>query len=66
SLSFYAHKTTYEKPIEARWDIQTSCLCGINMVFITNKQGVYEVSCFLPPTFLLSINKVKRRLLKNT
>ena len=40
-VSFYAHKATYEKPIEAPLDMQTSYLCGINVVFVINKYGVY-------------------------
>jgi len=53
-LYFYAHKVTYEKTTKSHLDVQTSCLRDINMVFIINKHGVYEVSCFLILSFLLS------------
>ena len=38
----FAHKVHDEKPTMVRLDVQTSCLRGINMVFVINKHGVYE------------------------
>ena len=63
-VSFYAHKATHEKTTKAHLDVQTSCLRGINMVFVINKHGVYEVSCFLLPTFLLSKKTGKKVVTK--
>ena len=53
-VSFLCPQSYPWKNYKGVLDVQTSCLRGINMVFITNKHGVYEVSCFLLPTFLLS------------
>ena len=38
----FAHKVHDEKPTMVRLDVQTSCLRGINMVFVIHKHGVYE------------------------